>query len=187
MSIALSCWPPRWPEASSLGMVPTLAIGARSALGLAAGACIPLAIAIIGDRFPLEQRQLALSRYLLAVIVGPSSPAAPLSGILSEMIGWRPVFGIARRHRLHRRAGRAHDDPAARQHRTSAVQCSNDHSHFQQRFSGIRWRSTAISRSRSKGSSSTAFRPTSRRCWRSGARAACVRPASSSPASDSAA
>ncbi len=73
--------------------VPTLAI-ARALSGLAAGACIPLAIAIVGDRFPLEQRQVALSRYLLAVIVGQLA-GAPMSGILSEMIGWRPVFGIA--------------------------------------------------------------------------------------------
>ncbi len=73
--------------------VPTLAIG-RALSGLAAGACIPLAIAIVGDRFPLEQRQVALSRYLLAVIVGQLA-GAPMSGILSEMIGWRPVFGIA--------------------------------------------------------------------------------------------
>jgi predicted MFS family arabinose efflux permease len=56
--------------------VTSLAI-CRAISGLAAGASIPLAIAMIGDRFPLEQRQLALSRYLLAVI------------------GWRPVFGVA--------------------------------------------------------------------------------------------
>jgi predicted MFS family arabinose efflux permease len=73
--------------------VSSLAVG-RAVSGLAGGACIPLAIAIIGDRFPLEQRQVALSRYLLAVIIGQLS-GAPLSGVLSESIGWRPVFGIA--------------------------------------------------------------------------------------------
>jgi predicted MFS family arabinose efflux permease len=66
----------------------------RAISGLAAGASIPLAIAMIGDRFPLEQRQLALSRYLLAVIIGQLS-GAPMAGLLSESIGWRPVFGIA--------------------------------------------------------------------------------------------
>jgi predicted MFS family arabinose efflux permease len=73
--------------------VPALAV-ARALSGLAAGACIPLAIAMIGDRFPIEQRQLALSRYLLAVIIGQLA-GAPLSGVLSEAAGWRPVFGIA--------------------------------------------------------------------------------------------
>jgi predicted MFS family arabinose efflux permease len=66
----------------------------RAISGLAGGACIPLAIAMIGDRFPLEGRQLALSRYLLAVIIGQLS-GAPMAGLLSESIGWRPVFGIA--------------------------------------------------------------------------------------------
>ncbi len=66
----------------------------RAISGLAGGACIPLAIAMIGDRFPLEGRQLALSRYLLAVIIGQLS-GAPMAGLLSETIGWRPVFGIA--------------------------------------------------------------------------------------------
>jgi predicted MFS family arabinose efflux permease len=66
----------------------------RAISGLAGGACIPLAIAMIGDRFPLQERQLALSRYLLAVIIGQLS-GAPMAGLLSESIGWRPVFGIA--------------------------------------------------------------------------------------------
>ena len=66
----------------------------RAISGLAGGACIPLAIAIIADRFPLEDRQIALGRYMLAVIMGQLF-GAPLSGLLSESVGWRPVFGIA--------------------------------------------------------------------------------------------
>jgi predicted MFS family arabinose efflux permease len=73
--------------------VPSLAVG-RALSGLAAGATIPLAIALIGDRFPLAERQLALSRYLLFVIVGQMA-GPPMAGVLSETIGWRPVFGIA--------------------------------------------------------------------------------------------
>jgi predicted MFS family arabinose efflux permease len=66
----------------------------RAISGLSGGASIPLAIAMIGDRFPLEKRQLALSRYLLAVIIGQLA-GAPMAGLLSESIGWRPVFGVA--------------------------------------------------------------------------------------------
>jgi predicted MFS family arabinose efflux permease len=66
----------------------------RAIAGLSAGACIPLSLAMIGDRFPIEQRQLALSRYLLAVIFG-QIVGTPMAGLLSELIGWRWVFGIA--------------------------------------------------------------------------------------------
>lgn len=67
---------------------------ARIVSGLAAGACIPLALAMIGDRFPMQTRQIAISRYLLAVIIGQLA-GAPMSGLLSASIGWRPVFGIS--------------------------------------------------------------------------------------------
>jgi predicted MFS family arabinose efflux permease len=66
----------------------------RAVSGLAGGATIPLAIALIGDRFPLADRQRALSRYLLFVIMGQMA-GPPMAGVLSETIGWRPVFGIA--------------------------------------------------------------------------------------------
>lgn len=62
--------------------------------GLAGGGAIPLSIAIIGDRFPVEQRQLALSRYLVAVIVGQTT-GSPLAGLMSDHVGWRPVFIVA--------------------------------------------------------------------------------------------
>jgi predicted MFS family arabinose efflux permease len=62
--------------------------------GLAGGACIPLALALIGDRFAMDQRQAAISRYLLFVILGQMS-GPPMAGLLSEWIGWRPVFIIA--------------------------------------------------------------------------------------------
>jgi predicted MFS family arabinose efflux permease len=66
----------------------------RAISGLAGGACIPLAIAMIGDRFPLAERQRALSRYLLYVVIGQMS-GPPMAGLLSEAIGWQSVFGIA--------------------------------------------------------------------------------------------
>jgi predicted MFS family arabinose efflux permease len=66
----------------------------RMISGLAGGACIPLALALIGDRFALEDRQRAISRYLLFVIIGQLS-GPPMAGLLSGWIGWRPVFVIA--------------------------------------------------------------------------------------------
>ncbi len=66
----------------------------RMISGLAGGACIPLALALIGDRFALEDRQLAISRYLLFVIIGQLA-GPPMAGLLSGWIGWRPVFAIA--------------------------------------------------------------------------------------------
>jgi predicted MFS family arabinose efflux permease len=66
----------------------------RMISGLAGGACIPLALAMIGDRFALEDRQRAISRYLLYVIIGQLS-GPPMAGLLSGWIGWRPVFAIA--------------------------------------------------------------------------------------------
>jgi predicted MFS family arabinose efflux permease len=66
----------------------------RMVSGLAGGACIPLALALIGDRFDMQERQAAISRYLLFVIIGQMS-GPPLAGLLSGWIGWRWVFVIA--------------------------------------------------------------------------------------------
>jgi predicted MFS family arabinose efflux permease len=55
---------------------------------------VPLSIALIGDRVPMAQRQVALSRYLVAVIVGQLAGSS-LAGLLAEWIGWRGVFGLS--------------------------------------------------------------------------------------------
>lgn len=62
--------------------------------GAAAGGVIPLALAMIGDRVALEGRQVALSRFLMAVILGQLAGAS-LSGALTEIVGWRVVLLIA--------------------------------------------------------------------------------------------
>jgi predicted MFS family arabinose efflux permease len=72
---------------------PTL-VACRIVSGLSGGGLIPLSIAMIADRFPVAERQLALSRYLLAVIVGQIS-GSPMAGLLSDWLGWRPVFAVA--------------------------------------------------------------------------------------------
>ncbi|HEU6443144.1 MAG TPA: MFS transporter, partial [Microvirga sp.] len=68
--------------------------GLRIVAGAAAGGAVPLSIALIGDRVAVAQRQVALSRYLVAIIVGQLAGSS-LAGLLAEWIGWRGVFGLS--------------------------------------------------------------------------------------------
>ena len=67
---------------------------ARVLAGLAAGGTIPLAIATVGDRFPLAERQVALSRLLMAMLVGQLIGVIG-SGLIGSFVHWRWVMGIA--------------------------------------------------------------------------------------------
>lgn len=62
--------------------------------GAAAGGVIPLALALLGDRIDLGQRQVAISRLLVAVVLGQLSGSS-LGGIMAGWIGWRGVFWLA--------------------------------------------------------------------------------------------
>jgi predicted MFS family arabinose efflux permease len=62
--------------------------------GAAAGGAVPLSIALIGDRVDMAQRQVALSRYLVAIIVGQLAGSS-FAGLLAEVIGWRGVFALS--------------------------------------------------------------------------------------------
>lgn len=61
---------------------------ARIAGGAAAGGIIPLAFALVGDRFAFAERQVALSRILMAVIAGQMLGALG-SGFVAAHAGWR--------------------------------------------------------------------------------------------------
>jgi predicted MFS family arabinose efflux permease len=76
-------------------MAPNLEMlfAARILAGLAGGGTFPLAIAICGDRFPLAERQVALSRILMAALVGQLCGSIG-SGILAHYIGWRGVMAV---------------------------------------------------------------------------------------------
>ncbi len=63
----------------------------RIIAGLAAGGLIPLGLAMLGDRFDMERRQIAISRFLVIVLTGQIAGAA-LGGFLVPLIGWRGVF-----------------------------------------------------------------------------------------------
>lgn len=66
---------------------------ARALAGGFAGGLIPVSMALIGDRVPFDGRQLAISRFLLWVIIGQLVGSAG-SGLLGEAIGWRGVFAL---------------------------------------------------------------------------------------------
>lgn len=59
--------------------------------GLAGGGTMPVAMALIGDKFPPEQRQLAIARFLAATLIGQIF-ASTLSGLLAVTVGWRGFF-----------------------------------------------------------------------------------------------
>ncbi|TCR62634.1 MFS transporter [Bosea sp. BK604] len=66
----------------------------RAATGIVAGGVIPVAMAAIGDRAPMAERQVMLGRFLVLMIVGQMAGAA-FSGVIAEHIGWRSVFVVA--------------------------------------------------------------------------------------------
>ena len=80
-----------------VSQAPTLAtlVAARVAAGAAAGGVIPLAIALVGDAVPLQRRQQALARLLLATLGGMICGQC-LGGLIGSIAGWRPMFaGLA--------------------------------------------------------------------------------------------
>lgn len=66
----------------------------RMVAGIAAGGIIPVAMAAIGDRAPMAERQIMLGRFLVLMIVGQMVGAA-CSGLVAEHLGWRYVFMMA--------------------------------------------------------------------------------------------
>jgi predicted MFS family arabinose efflux permease len=63
----------------------------RMAMGVVAGGIIPVAMAAIGDRAPMAERQVALGRFLTIMIVGQTAGAA-CSGLIADLAGWRSVL-----------------------------------------------------------------------------------------------
>lgn len=67
--------------------------GLRILAGTSAGGIVPLALALMGDRIPLERRQVAIGRFLVAVILGQLS-GSTFAGLIEGWIGWQGVFGM---------------------------------------------------------------------------------------------
>lgn len=79
---------------SALASGLTMLFLARILGGIAAGAIMPVCMAVIGDRFPIALRQIAMSRYVGATLVG-QLVGASAGGLVAEWIGWRGVMGCA--------------------------------------------------------------------------------------------
>ncbi|NOU06734.1 MAG: MFS transporter [Hyphomicrobiaceae bacterium] len=66
---------------------------ARMIAGIAGGGIIPIAFAIIGDRFEMQERQVALSRMIMAsqisILMGSLG-----GGFVAANYGWRWMFGV---------------------------------------------------------------------------------------------
>jgi predicted MFS family arabinose efflux permease len=66
-------------------------MAARVVAGLAAGGVVPISFAIIGDRIPVAERQVAMGRLLFAIMTG-NLLGATVAGVVGDLAGWRGVF-----------------------------------------------------------------------------------------------
>lgn len=78
---------------SAIASTPETLFTARILAGLAAGGTVPVSIAMVGDRVPIEGRQIALSRLLVAMLTGQLAGALG-AGVIGSYLGWRAVMWI---------------------------------------------------------------------------------------------
>ena len=79
--------------ASGLATDFTVLMVARIVAGAAAGGIFPVGIAVIGDLVPVKERQVAIGRWLTAVITG-NLLGSSLAGVVGDLLGWRGVFFV---------------------------------------------------------------------------------------------
>ena len=63
----------------------------RFLTGVVAASIIPLSLGYIGDKFPYETRQVALGRFMSALMFGQIMSSS-LGGIFGQYIGWSGIF-----------------------------------------------------------------------------------------------
>jgi predicted MFS family arabinose efflux permease len=71
----------------------SLLVVMRIVAGLVAGGVFPIALALVGDLIPINQRQVAIGR-LLAVGLTGNLVGASIAGVIGDVFGWRGVFAI---------------------------------------------------------------------------------------------
>ena len=68
-------------------------MGLRVLAGMTAGGVFPIAFALVGDRVPVAQRQVAFGRLLFAAMSGNLLGASG-AGVIGDLISWRGVFFV---------------------------------------------------------------------------------------------
>ncbi len=80
--------------ASALAPTLLVLLVLRALNGMASGGIFPVTLAIFGDRVPLAERQVAISRFLACAIAGQMAGGA-MAGLLEPLIGWRGLCLLA--------------------------------------------------------------------------------------------
>jgi predicted MFS family arabinose efflux permease len=68
-------------------------VAMRIVAGLVAGGVFPVAMALVGDLVPINQRQVAIAR-LLGIALTANVLGASIAGVIGDLFGWRGVFAI---------------------------------------------------------------------------------------------
>jgi len=63
----------------------------RALTGAAGGGIFPVTLALFGDRVPMAERQVAISRFLACAIAGQMAGGV-LAGLLEPLLGWRGLM-----------------------------------------------------------------------------------------------
>lgn len=71
----------------------SLLVAMRILAGIVGGGVFPVAMALLGDLVPLNQRQVAIAR-LLGIALTANVLGAAISGVIGDLFGWRGVFFI---------------------------------------------------------------------------------------------
>ncbi len=71
----------------------SLLVAMRVLSGIVAGGVFPVAMALLGDLVPINQRQVAIAR-LLGVALTANVLGASIAGIIGDLLGWRGVFAV---------------------------------------------------------------------------------------------
>lgn len=80
---------------AACALVPNLPVFVllRFLTGVAAAAVIPLSLSYIGDKFAYEDRQVALGRFMSALMMGQIL-SSTLGGIFGQHFSWRSIFWV---------------------------------------------------------------------------------------------
>jgi len=68
-------------------------VALRILAGVVAGGVFPVAMALLGDLVPINQRQVAIAR-LLGVALTANVLGAVIAGVIGDFFGWRGMFAV---------------------------------------------------------------------------------------------